>query len=107
MQRHLVLLVFLILIATPALSGDNSAITSDAKREARIRELQREQARIEQELLDLRKRPEGVARSTAPRSDLTEQPTRNMKESLESLPGVSARQGPSARDVQLSIRGAK
>ncbi len=105
--RHLVLLVLLILIATPALSGDKSAITSDAKRQARIQELHREQARIEQELRELRAQPEGVAQSTAPRSELTEQPKRSMEESLESLPGVSARQGPSGRDVQLSIRGTK
>ena len=37
----------------------------------------------------------------------SDQPTRNMKESLESLPGVSPRHGQSGHWVQLSIRGSK
>lgn len=105
-RRHLGLLVLMILIATPGLSEDKSAVTGDAKREARVQELQRERARIEQELRELRTRPEGVSQGTAPRSELTEQPTRSTKESVESLPGVNARQGPSGRDVQFPIRGA-
>lgn len=52
------------------------------------------------------KRPAGVAQSTAPRSELTEQPTRHFRESLESLPGIVVRQGNGPRDFNISIRGS-
>ena len=37
---------------------------------------------------------------------MSDQPTRSMKESLDSVPGVTVRQGQGARDGNLSIRGA-
>ncbi len=80
---------------------------SEQERGARIQELQRERAKVERELRQLRSQPEGMTQSTVPRSEFLDQPTRNMKKSLESLPGVSAQQGSTGRDIHLSIRGSK
>jgi outer membrane receptor for Fe3+-dicitrate len=95
------------MVAMPVLAEENLDVVSDKVRTARIQELQRERARVEGELGQFRSQPEGTARSTAPRSELSDQPTKSMKESLESLPGVSARQGSGGRDISLSIRGMK
>ena len=81
--------------------------TTGQERAARIQELQRERARVERELRQLRTQSEGTARSIVPRSELSDQPTRSLKESFESVPGVSARQGANGRDVRFSIRGSK
>lgn len=79
---------------------------TDEARARRMQDLQKEAARIRQELEALRQGPEGVTQSTAPRSELTEQPTRHMRESLESLPGMTVRQGEGPRDFNISIRGS-
>ena len=105
--RAAMVLVLLGTVVVPGWAEEKQDVVSEAERTARIRELQRERAQIESELRRLRSQPEGTARSTVPRSELSDQPTRSMKEFLESLPGVSARQGSSGRDVQLSIRGSK
>lgn len=86
---------------------ERQAMTDESARTACIQELQRERAKVERELRQLQSQPEGLARATAPRSELSDQPTRNMKESLESLPGVSVRQGANGRDGTVSIRGSK
>ena len=86
---------------------ENQGVMNEQERTARIQTLQRERAKIEGELRRLQSQPEGTARSTIPRSELSDQPTRNMKESLESVPGVSTGQGSSGRDAQISIRGSK
>lgn len=52
------------------------------------------------------KRPEGVTMSATPRSETESQPTRNMRESLESVPGVILRQRNGPRDFNVSIRGS-
>ncbi|MCS6264881.1 MAG: TonB-dependent receptor [Nitrospira sp.] len=52
------------------------------------------------------KRPEGITLSATPRSETESQPTRNMRESLESIPGVILRQRNGPRDFQVSIRGS-
>ncbi|MCA9462743.1 MAG: TonB-dependent receptor [Nitrospira sp.] len=52
------------------------------------------------------KRPSGVSFSATPQSETESQPTRNMKESLESLPGVVLRQANGPRDFSISIRGS-
>lgn len=52
------------------------------------------------------KRPEGVTMSATPRSETESQPTRNMRESLESIPGVILRQRNGPRDFNVSIRGS-
>lgn len=70
------------------------------------RELRREVTRIQEELRALNREPTGVTKSEVPRSELSDQPTRHLRESLESVPGVSARQGQGGRDVNLSIRGS-
>jgi len=100
--------------AQPAKHGDSTGLCkekqnamSEKGRSERIRELQGEQAHIESELRQLRSLPEKTARSTVPRSEFSDQPTRSMKESLESLPGVAAQQGSSGRNTQISIRGSK
>ena len=98
---------FLGMLAIPVWAEEKQYVVSEVERAARIQELQRERAKVESELRRLRSQPDGMARSTVPRSEFSDQPTRSMKESLESLPGVSARQGSSGRDVQLSIRGSK
>lgn len=100
-------IVVLLVLAAPGWASDKPAVFSESERAARIQELQRDRTKVEQELRQLRSQPEGVARSTAPRSELSDQPTRSMKESLESLPGVSAGQGSIGRDISLSIRGAQ
>jgi Tfp pilus assembly protein PilE len=107
MVQAVVIVGLLGMVAMPAWAGEKQDVVSEAERTARIQELQRDRARVEGELRQLRSQLEGTARSTAPRSELSDQPTRSMKESLESVPGVSARQGSSGRDVPLSIRGSK
>jgi outer membrane receptor for ferrienterochelin and colicin len=97
----------LVMVAMPAWAEKEQDVMREKERTARIQELQRERATIESELRLLRSQPEGRARSTVPRSEFSDQPTRSMKESLESVPGVSMQQGSSSRDAQLSIRGAK
>lgn len=94
-------------VAIPVWAEERQDMKNEKERTARIQELQRERARVEGELRRLQSQPEGMARSIVPRSEFSDQPTRSMKESLESLPGVSTRQGSSGRDVQFSIRGSK
>lgn len=52
------------------------------------------------------KRPSGISFSSTPQSETDSQPTRTMKESLESLPGVILRQANGPRDFSISIRGS-
>ncbi|MCA9497924.1 MAG: TonB-dependent receptor [Nitrospira sp.] len=52
------------------------------------------------------KRPEGLTLSSTPQSETDSQPTRTMKESMESLPGVVLRQANGPRDFSISIRGS-
>ncbi|GJL49903.1 MAG: TonB-dependent receptor [Nitrospirales bacterium] len=54
----------------------------------------------------IQKRPEGLAVSSTLQSETESQPTRTMKESLESLPGVILRQANGPRDFSISIRGS-
>lgn len=77
------------------------------ERQQRERELRREVTRIQDELRALNREPTGVTISGVPRSELADQPTRTLRESLESVPGVSARQGQGGRDLTLSIRGSR
>ena len=51
-------------------------------------------------------RPEGVTLSATTRSEHESQPTRHLRESLESMPGVVARQEHGGREVNISIRGS-
>jgi iron complex outermembrane receptor protein len=51
------------------------------------------------------KRPEGLSLSATDSSETDSQPTRTMKESLESLPGVVLRQANGPRDFSIMIRG--
>ncbi|HMS85798.1 MAG TPA: TonB-dependent receptor [Nitrospira sp.] len=51
------------------------------------------------------KRPEGVSLSATVPSETESQPTRSMKESMESLPGVVLRQANGPRDFSIMIRG--
>ena len=98
---------FLGTLIVPGWAEEKQRVVSEAERMARIQELQRERAKIESELRRLQSQPEGTARSTVQRSEFSDQPTRSMKGSLESVPGVSARQSQSGRDIPLSIRGSK
>lgn len=54
----------------------------------------------------LQKHPEGVTLTATPRSEYESQPTRTMRESLESLPGVIVRQANGPRDFSISLRGS-
>ena len=54
----------------------------------------------------VQKHPEGLAFSATPRSETDSQPTRTMKESMESLPGVILRSANGPRDFGVSIRGS-
>lgn len=51
------------------------------------------------------KRPEGLSLSSTLPSETDSQPTRTMKESMESLPGVVLRQANGPRDFSMMIRG--
>jgi iron complex outermembrane recepter protein len=53
----------------------------------------------------LQKRPEGMSLSATVPSETESQPTRTMKESMESLPGVVLRQANGPRDFSIMIRG--
>ena len=79
---------------------------SDAARSQRIAELERQRDRLQRELRQLKQQPDGVSRSSVPRSELSEQPTRTLKEFMESVPGVAVSPGPGGRAVDLSIRGS-
>ena len=107
MVRAAVVFGLLGMVAMPAWAEEKQDVISEQERAAHIQKLQRERARVEGELRQLRSQPEGTARSTVPRSEFSDQPTSSMKESLESVPGVSMRQGASGRNAQLSIRGSK
>jgi iron complex outermembrane recepter protein len=100
-------MIGLLWFGTAGLTAEVRPSLSESEREARIEELQRTRLKVEQELRQLHGQPEGVSRSSVPRSELSDQPTRSIKESLESVPGVVVHQGQSGRDVQLSIRGSK
>lgn len=89
-----------------AWAGDGQAVGSDSARDQRIEDLQRQRDRIQRELNQLRQQPEGVSRSVMPRSELSDQPTRTLKESMESVPGVIVGPGQGGRDSNLSIRGS-
>lgn len=107
MVQAAVMFGLLGMVAMPVWSGEKQDAMSEKERAARIQELQGERARVEGELGQLRSQSEGMARSTVSWSEFSDQPTRSMKESLESVPGVSVRQGSGGRDIPLSIRGSK
>jgi|GEM_PF-1959252 len=92
--------------AAPASSQSPPGNQSDLERTRRVQQLREQAALIRKDLEALKQGPEGVTQSTAPRSEFTEQPTRHMRESLESLPGMSVRQGNGPRDFNISIRGS-
>jgi iron complex outermembrane receptor protein len=54
----------------------------------------------------VQKHPEGLAFSATPRTETDSQPTRTMKEAMESLPGVILRSANGPRDFGVSIRGS-
>jgi outer membrane receptor for ferrienterochelin and colicin len=105
--RTAMILGFFGMVAMPVWADEKQDVMNEQERTARIQTLQRERANIESELRRLQSQPEGTTRSTVPRSELSDQPTRSMKESLESVPGVSTGQGSIGRDAQISIRGSK
>lgn len=106
-MRAAVMFCLLGMVAMPVWAGEKQGVMTEKERTARIQEFHRERARVEGELDQLLSEPGGTARSTVPRSEFSDQPTKNIKASLESVPGVSARQGSSGRDVLPSIRGSK
>ncbi|ULA59208.1 MAG: exported protein of unknown function, partial [Nitrospira sp.] len=53
----------------------------------------------------VQRRPEGLSLSATEQSETDSQPTRTMKESMESLPGVVLRQANGPRDFSMMIRG--
>ena len=87
-------------------AGDGQAGGSESERAQRIEALQKERNRIQRELNQLKQQPDGVSRSSVPRTELSNQPTRTLKESMESVPGVAVSPGAGGRAVDLSIRGA-
>jgi iron complex outermembrane receptor protein len=105
--RSAVVFILLGTVVVPVWAEEKQDAMREKDRTVRIQELQRERANIESELRRLQSQPEGTARSTVPRPELSDQPTRSLKESLESVPGVSAQPGSSGRDMQFSIRGSK
>lgn len=54
----------------------------------------------------VQKHPEGLTFSSTPRTETDSQPTRTMKESMESMPGVILRSSNGPRDFGVSIRGS-
>ncbi len=87
-------------------AGDGQTGSSESERAQRIKDLQKHRDRIQQELSELKQQPDGISRSSAPRTEMSDQPTRTLKESMESVPGVAASPGAGGRAVDLSIRGA-
>ncbi len=72
----------------------------------------KEDEALEYELSDIsivskrvQRRPEGISLSATLPSETDSQPTRTMKESMESLPGVVLRQANGPRDFSMMIRG--
>jgi iron complex outermembrane receptor protein len=53
----------------------------------------------------LQKRPEGISLASTVPAETDSQPTRTMRESMESLPGVVLRQANGPRDFSIMIRG--
>ncbi|HVG01915.1 MAG TPA: TonB-dependent receptor plug domain-containing protein, partial [Nitrospira sp.] len=53
----------------------------------------------------VQRRPEGLSLTSTEQSETESQPTRTMKESMESLPGVVLRQANGPRDFSIMIRG--
>jgi hypothetical protein len=86
-----VMFCLLVMVAMPVWAGEKQGVMTEKERTARIQEFHRERARVEGELGQLLSKPEG-RRSTVP-GRTSDQPTKNIKASLESVPGVSARQG--------------
>ena len=88
---------------TPALQQ------TDDQRHAQT-QLQEEEAVMLEEMsivsTRILKRPAGLTLSSTPQSETQAQPTRTMKESLESLPGIVLRQANGPRDFSISIRGS-
>jgi iron complex outermembrane receptor protein len=54
----------------------------------------------------VQRRPEGITLSATEQSETESQPTRTLRESMESLPGVVLRQANGPRDFSISIRGS-
>jgi iron complex outermembrane receptor protein len=54
----------------------------------------------------VQRRPEGVSLSSTEQSETESQPTRTLRESMESLRGVVLRQANGPRDFSISIRGS-
>ncbi len=84
-------------------AGDGQAGGSESERAQRIEALQKERNRIQRELNQLKQQPDGVSRSSVPRTELSDQPTRTLKESMESDPGVAVSPGAGGRAVDLTI----
>lgn len=111
-------------VAAAGLAQDTVSADQAVTRAERIKDLQAQAARIRSELAALKqtkgnktsaiakksptakKPPDGVTRSAVPREEFTEQPTRQVRESLESLPGMTVRQEGGPRDFNISIRGS-
>ena len=93
-------------ILNVALAQDRAISVTEPEKGQRERELRSQARRIQDELRELDKEPAGVTKSVVPRSEVSDQPTRNLRESLESVPGVTIRQGAGGRDANLSIRGS-
>lgn len=93
-------------LGSAALSQVLPADSSEAERARRAQALRQQAYQIIDEIRALEKPPAGGTQSSAPRSEFTEQPTRHMRESLESLPGMTVRQGDGPRDFNISIRGS-
>jgi hypothetical protein len=85
-------------------ASDEQNFMTETERAVRIKELQRQQTEVEQELRQHRARPEGTALSAVPRSEMENQPTRNQREFLESVPGVAVRPGGNAMSQDFTIR---
>jgi outer membrane receptor for Fe3+-dicitrate len=94
-----------IIVGVGILSGcGEQKLITESERAARTQELQRQKTAVEQELRQLRARPEGTALSVVPRSEMENQPTRSQKESLQSVPGIAVRPGGNGRIQEFTIR---
>ncbi len=100
------LLAALSIVGGLSSAGDIPVVVPESERAHRIEELQKQRDRIQRELHQMKQQPEGVSRSSVPRTELTDQPTRTLKESMESVPGVAVSPGAGGRAVDLTIRGS-
>jgi len=86
--------------------GSSSGTSSDESAQVALKETEVEVlSQIDVVAKRIQRLPLGVTRETADRSTIDNQPAKDFRESLESIPGIVLRQRNGPRDFSISIRG--